>query len=275
MDTPILPTPEWSASGNQPKAAARQANLPNPYLPSKRLRPQRADSATAARNARQCPTRTWASSPRSHARIAFSARVDLLPSRPSSTSPTHSVAVWAFRMGVSDAVASASPKFALGGAVCQTRHSIYCTSDRSGEYQIWKVPFAGGTARQVTRNGGFEAVEDRDGRAVYYVKRGEEGIWTVPVAGGDESLVLSQGDEGDWTLGARGVYLLSKGSVSAIEYFDFAKRTVSRLRTLPALNLIAVGGAAREFAVSPDEQRFLYTAVERNEQDLMLLENFH
>ena len=151
---------------------------------------------------------------------------------------------------------------------------IYFTSDRSGEYQIWKIRFEGGTARQVTRNGGYEAVEDRDGRAVYYVKRGEEGIWTVPVAGGDERLVLGQGGEGDWSLGAHGIYLLSKGQACNLEYFDFAKRTVSCLRTLPGLNRMALMGLGPEFAVSPDEQWFLYGAVERNERDLMLLENF-
>jgi len=154
---------------------------------------------------------------------------------------------------------------------------IYFASDRSGEYQIWKIPFEGGTVRQVTRNGGYEAVEDRDGRAVYYVKRGEEGIWTVPAAGGDERLVLGQGEEGDWALGAHGIYLLSKGqtcNLCNLEYFDFAKRTVTCLRTLPGLNRLAMLGVGPEFAVSPDEQWFLYGAVERNERDLMLLENF-
>jgi hypothetical protein len=152
---------------------------------------------------------------------------------------------------------------------------IYFASNRSGEYQIWKIPFEGGTARQVTRNGGLEAVEDRDGRAVYYVKRGEVGIWTVPVAGGDEKLMLGQGEEGDWALGAHGIYLLSKGQGCNLEYFDFARSAVSCLRTgLPGLPRLAMWGVGPEFAVSPDEQWFLYRAVERNEENLMLLENF-
>ena len=86
--------------------------------------------------------------------------------------------------------------------------------------------------------------------------------------------MLSQGEEGDWALGAHGIYLLSKGQGCNIEYFDFAKRTVSCIRTLPSLNLMAMMGVGPEFAVSPDERWFLYFAVERNEKDLMLLENF-
>jgi Tol biopolymer transport system component/DNA-binding winged helix-turn-helix (wHTH) protein/predicted Ser/Thr protein kinase len=150
---------------------------------------------------------------------------------------------------------------------------IYFGSDRSGEFQIWKVPVGGGTARQVTRNGGYEPVESLDGKALYYIKRGEEGIWIAPAAGGDEKLVVNQGEEGRWALGARGVYLFSRIQ-SAVDYYDLATQTISRVRTLPALNMIAMLGAGPEFAVSPDEQWFLYFAVEQNESDLMLQENF-
>jgi len=151
---------------------------------------------------------------------------------------------------------------------------IYFTSDRSGESQVWRIPAQGGTARQVTKNGGFEAVEDRGGKALYYIKRGEYGIWTVPAAGGPETRVVDQGEEGRWALGAQGIYLLSKNDLWAIDYFDFAKRQVSRVRMLPTQDLFAMRGAGPEFAVSPDEQWFLYTAVERNETDLMAVENF-
>lgn len=150
---------------------------------------------------------------------------------------------------------------------------IYFGSDRSGDYQIWKIPVVGGTARQVTRKGGYEAVESRDGKAIYYIKRGEEGIWTVPAAGGDEKLVVNRGEEGRWALGARGIYLFSRIQ-RAVDHYDLATQTISRVRTLPGPNIIAMLGAGPEFAVSPDEQWFLYSAVEQNESDLMLLENF-
>jgi serine/threonine protein kinase/Tol biopolymer transport system component len=151
---------------------------------------------------------------------------------------------------------------------------IYFGSDRSGEFQIWKIPAGGGTGKQVTRNGGFEAVESRDGTMIYYIKRGEEGVWTIPVTSGDEKLVVNQGEEGRWAVGARGIYLLSRAPVCAVDYFDLAEKSLSRVTTLPLVNVTAMLGTGPEFAVSPDERWFLYDAVERNEGDLVLLENF-
>src|SRR5262249_52041569 len=49
-------------------------------------------------------------------------------------------------------------------------HTIYFCSNRTGEWQIWKMPPEGGGAVRVTKNGGFEAVEAAAGRFVYYSK---------------------------------------------------------------------------------------------------------
>jgi hypothetical protein len=85
---------------------------------------------------------------------------------------------------------------------------IYFGSD-PGEWQIWKVPPAGGAAIQVTHNGGREAVETPDGRYVYYAKgSGVRGIWQVPVAGGDEQQVIDRGVEAWWALTERGIVLV-------------------------------------------------------------------
>ena len=51
---------------------------------------------------------------------------------------------------------------------------IYFGSNRDGQVQVWKVPSSGeepGNARQVTRGGGFAAIESTDGRHVYFTKR--------------------------------------------------------------------------------------------------------
>jgi Tol biopolymer transport system component len=47
---------------------------------------------------------------------------------------------------------------------------VYFGSNRSGRYEIWKVPGSGGDARQVTKDGGFEAQESPDGRTLFYTK---------------------------------------------------------------------------------------------------------
>ena len=48
---------------------------------------------------------------------------------------------------------------------------IYFRSDRTGAYQIWRVPLAGGAAEQITRHGGFSAYESIDGKTLFSYKR--------------------------------------------------------------------------------------------------------
>jgi len=83
---------------------------------------------------------------------------------------------------------------------------IYFRSDRSGIAQIWKMPADGGTPMQVTRGGGFEAIESRDGKLLYYVKsHGGNSIWSVPIGGGEEVIVLQPVMQGHWAVGYKGI----------------------------------------------------------------------
>ena len=59
---------------------------------------------------------------------------------------------------------------------------IYFLSGRSGQAQIWKIRWTAsgpqGNAIQVTRNGGYMAVESPDGRFLYYSKPGPQpSLW--------------------------------------------------------------------------------------------------
>ena len=69
---------------------------------------------------------------------------------------------------------------------------IYFWSDRTGTPQIWKMPNEGGAAVQVTRQGGFAALESPDGNFLYYTKTddGGDGLWRVPVTGGAETRII-------------------------------------------------------------------------------------
>jgi len=72
---------------------------------------------------------------------------------------------------------------------------IYFGSNRSGSWQIWKVPSEGGKETQITRYGGMSAREAVDAQFVYYYgyyDRQRRGVWRVPVSGGPETLVLDR-----------------------------------------------------------------------------------
>jgi Tol biopolymer transport system component len=151
---------------------------------------------------------------------------------------------------------------------------IYFHSDRSGRSEIWKVPPDGGTAVQVTRGGGFYAVESEDGRYLYYSKSSPSGIWRVPLSGGDESEVV-KGPVAweDWALTRRGLYYATSRTQARREEFTIQYLDFSSGRTAP---LYRKEGAAFHLSltVSPDEKWILFGEAPGQQSELMLMENF-
>src|SRR6266699_570269 len=87
---------------------------------------------------------------------------------------------------------------------------IYFYSDHGCEpFQLWKIPFSGGTSVRVTKNGGIFAAETADGRSLYYAKFESPGIYKMPLQGGEEERVLDRsGGPGwsNWALARSGIY---------------------------------------------------------------------
>jgi Tol biopolymer transport system component/DNA-binding winged helix-turn-helix (wHTH) protein len=116
--------------------------------------------------------------------------------------------------------------------------SIYFRSDRTGTHQIWKMPAAGGPAMQVTKNGGFDALESPDGRSLYYVQgRHTWGLWRVPVTGGDEARVPRLGSvtASSWTVVDTGILWIDlrvANPPAAIRAYTFATSEVSNVAEL-------------------------------------------
>jgi Tol biopolymer transport system component len=162
---------------------------------------------------------------------------------------------------------------------------IYFGSHRDDQVQVWKVPASGeepGNARQVTRGGGFAAIESPDGRHVYFTKRAsgtpapENALWRVPVEGGNEEVVIEgfRSSHGNWDLTAHGLYFVDEkpspsGTSWVVHFQDFDRRTateVARLGHPPFL-----GGPA--ISVSRDG-RWLLSTQRQEDSDLMLVESF-
>ncbi len=93
---------------------------------------------------------------------------------------------------------------------------IYFRSNRTGKNQIFKMPVAGGEARQITFNGASEGFESSDGKLFYYSKgRGVYGLYSVPAEGGEETLVPELKDAGywrSWTVANEGICYLARKS---------------------------------------------------------------
>lgn len=156
---------------------------------------------------------------------------------------------------------------------------IYFASNRTGTYQVWKTPAAGGEATQVTRQGGFFAVESAEGRYLYYVKGlNMPGLWRIPLAGGEETPVLESLRAGYWAYWApaeKGIYYLEREDVAdgqrkfRLRFFDPETRK----------DRVAMDLERRPFnsglSLAPDEKSILYTQVDSSDTDIMLVEDFH
>jgi Tol biopolymer transport system component len=103
--------------------------------------------------------------------------------------------------------------------------SIYFTSNRSGEWQIWKHDLASGKKTRITDQGGISALESYDGSTLYYTKREFGGLWRRPLSGGQEVRVtdaLHLGYWGGFAVSENGIYFLDAEATSrpTICYYD-------------------------------------------------------
>jgi serine/threonine protein kinase/Tol biopolymer transport system component len=169
---------------------------------------------------------------------------------------------------------------------------VYYRSNRTGTREIWRVPFAGGDAEQVTRNGALIASESEDGKDLYYVKTDPSPLFVVPVAGGPERQIpISVGNRG-FVVRKDGIYYLSRTADDVLPIgargqrgdgnfyrratrnggdslclYDFATR---QSRTIIHID----GPLYLGLTVSPDRKSFLFSRSTVSGSDLMLIENF-
>jgi dipeptidyl aminopeptidase/acylaminoacyl peptidase len=151
--------------------------------------------------------------------------------------------------------------------------SIYFVSNRTKNWEIWKMPADGGEAVQVTRNGGYVSFESVDGTYLYFSKRLEEGkLWRVPVAGGEETPVLDAVEGISFAIFDKGIYFIQPpegASSPTLRSLSFETGKVELIAALP--NLARYQG----LSVSPNGRYVLYTQQDQAPgSDLMLVENF-
>ena len=152
--------------------------------------------------------------------------------------------------------------------------SIYFSSNRSGQHQVWKMPFQGGDPVQVTRGAGFGPIESPDGQFIYYARsRTAPGLLRMLKATGEETLVLDTLKPafwGLWVAAVEGIYFLDFGPTGRppceLKFLDLRTGLVSELAVLTGLNIVHYQG----LAVSADRQRILYPQLEPSAGEIML-----
>jgi Tol biopolymer transport system component len=156
---------------------------------------------------------------------------------------------------------------------------IYFNSRRSGAIEIWKMPVAGGAAMRVTQGGAFEGRSSPDGAVVYFRKSTPAGccaIWSVPSGGGPEQPVpelkrfttVSR----SWGVLSNGIYFIARENEprQTVRFLSFSTHELTdvvRLEQDPDWSFLGV-------ALSPDGRNLLTVQIDREANDLMMVENF-
>lgn len=149
---------------------------------------------------------------------------------------------------------------------------MYFACDRTARFEIWRMPYEGGSAEQITRDGGYVALESPDGRTLYYTKTGAHGpLFSRPLGGGVEQQILERVVWRGFAVFEDGIYYLYADPANAVKseirFHDFATG-VSRVLSPIAARLFY------GLSVSPDRKTVLFTQVASAGNDLMLIENF-
>ena len=148
---------------------------------------------------------------------------------------------------------------------------IYFASNRTGRFEVWKVSSEeGGAPVPVTHNGGHTAFESPSGGALYYTK-GDLGLklWRSALDGSGESAVLDAVAVRGFVVADDRVYYLRTEPGGGITLRRRILSTGKESLISSPLKRLVLG-----LSVSPDEKYAIYSQVDYEGSDLMLVEGF-
>jgi len=145
---------------------------------------------------------------------------------------------------------------------------IYYTRSNPNRGELWKIPAEGGEPRFVAKRGAW-GLESYDGRFVYFY-RYPEGIYRVPVEGGQEEFFLKTINfYSCFAMAEGGIFFLSERTRSGSSFLSFYSFSSGDVK--PIVEVIHPVPAP---TATPDGRSVLFARRDREESDLMLVENF-
>ena len=138
--------------------------------------------------------------------------------------------------------------------------------------QLWKVPAAGGSPVQITRNGGGTPAQSVDGRTIFYAKDGAGAdmtrLWSVPAEGGEEREVLPAVFAHNFVVRTNGIYFIPGPEKPAIWFLQIRGSQNPPFWRLSG-QLLPSAWMSRRTAASPSSPNMRIPA-----RDIMMIENF-
>lgn len=147
---------------------------------------------------------------------------------------------------------------------------IYFSSGKTGRPEIWKVLSGGGAPVQITRNGGFTAFEAADGMGLYYTKSiTSSKLWKSALDGsGEVEAIDAVAQRGFVVREDRIYYLRPETGGGTTLRARLATGKDSLITSI--LKPLWIG-----LSVSPDGKYAIYSQVDHEGSDLILVDNFH
>jgi Tol biopolymer transport system component len=150
---------------------------------------------------------------------------------------------------------------------------IYFGSNRTGRFEVWRIPSQGGPAEQITHDGGHVPLESPDGETLYYTKTNGDGpLFSRPLRGGAEKQILERVVRRGFAVFEDGVYYLYSDPATP----EVAEVRFYQLRSGRSRVISPIDGRRLDLylSVSPDRRTLLFTRGASAGSDLMLIENF-
>lgn len=138
-----------------------------------------------------------------------------------------------------------------------------------GHENLYRIPSQGGPATRISDKGAWFSVV-KNGKVFFNVNENTRiAVWFRPLTGGEpeplQGMPQLNASE-SWTATERGIYYTS---ARFLNFYDFGRRTVQRLCTLPEFP--TPGGG---LSVSPDGHWLLYSQTDDAQSDIMLASRF-
>lgn len=151
--------------------------------------------------------------------------------------------------------------------------AVYYSSDRTGEWQIWRHSLDTATDIQITTSGGFNGMEDTDGRSLLYVgDMGRTEIRRLLFETQSDTPVTSLG------LGLWHAWTVSRDSLLYLKRSPYSKETILMRVDLRSGRTQALGEAAQavndSISLSPDGRSVLFARRSSTNSSIMILDGW-
>ncbi len=147
---------------------------------------------------------------------------------------------------------------------------IYYSSNRNNEWSIWKMKADGSNKVKVVDGNAYAPRLSEDENKIYYVKKGDIGLWEYDREMETEKLVIGPFHPMYWgafAVSKNGIYFFNPDDKS-IQFFDFELKE-SDLIYRPQGRIPRLGVTLH---LSPNEEQLLFSQIDHNDADIMLLE---